>query len=390
MKLLESPAEVAAALGGRRFVDAEFMYKPHPSEGRARIVFDYTLHSRLSALESQDAALFICNSPETAESFSDFESRYPHLRIIAAIANPSIPSTVGAHSDRREPLWGRAPKSDTPSRLDWESPDSWQQYATTDRWARIDAALHIASLIDSMGYLVMPAHDAVWGRDLLKKLRHFSEKFARGGLPAAVSPYTYHQHSPVPGADIPQDVIDLLNTAFGRDTLFCWKMRTDGVQAFWGKMGMIPFGMCGKIRENAEKSIWEDDLEIDRVIRDLGYGVRGIWVRNPVLYRQALPVFDHEGVRTVIERTLHYSLNIPTEAIGESSLNFPLGPLGKIRRLVHPKFAKYNALAEDLIAECNKEIAARLKQYGASWVDWGAYRYVMRVGDPAVEVWKQG
>lgn len=382
MKLLESPAEVAAALAGHRFVDAEFMYKPRPPEGRARIVFDYTLNSRLSALESQDAALFICNNPETAESFSDFESRYPQVQMMAIIANP--PPIVGTR--RAAPI----PKFDTPHRLDWESPDTWRQYATTDRWARINAALHIASLIESSGYLVMPAHDAIWGRDLLTRLARCSEKFARGGLPAAVSPYTYHQHSPVPGTSIPQDVIGLLNTAFGRDTFFGWKMRTDRVQAFWGKMGMIPFGMCGKIRAKAEKNIWEDDLEIDRVIRDLGCGVRGMWVRDPGLYRQALPVFDREGVRTVIERTLHYSLNIPSQTIGESSLNFPLGPLGKIRRLAHPKFAKYNALAEDLIAKCNKEIAARLKQYGASWVDWGAYRYVMRVGDPAVEVWKQG
>jgi hypothetical protein len=32
---------------------------------------------------------------------------------------------------------------------------------------------------------------------------------------------------------------------------------------------------------------------------------------------------------------------------------------------------------------------ARVKRYGCSWVDWGAYRYVARPRDPAVEVWKQ-
>jgi hypothetical protein len=380
MKLLESPAEIAAVLAGRKFVDAEFMYKPRPPEGRARIVFDYTLRSRLSALTSQEAVLFICDSPETAQSLSDFESQYLHVRMVATLANPS---PVGAQ--RAAPLQ----KFNTPHRLNWESPDSWQQYATTDRWARIDMALHVASLIDSPGYLVMPAHDAVWRHDLLTRLEALSEKYARGGFSAAVSAYTYHQHSPVPGADIPQDVVDLLNTAFGRDTLFGWKLRTDRVQAFWGKMGMIPSGMCGKIREKAEKTIWEDDLEIDRVIREAGYGVRSMWVRDPALYRQALPVFDREGVRQVIERTLHYSLNIPSQTIGESSLNFPLGTLGKIRRLLNPKFARFNTLAETLIAECNTKIAARLKQYGASWVDWGAYRHVMRVGDPAVEVWKR-
>lgn len=384
MKLLESPVQVAAVLAGRRFVDAEFMYKPRPPEGRARIVFDYTLNSRLSALESQDAALFICNSPETAENFSDFESRYPHLTMVATIANPMPLSAVGTrHAVALQ-------KSDTPHRFSWEAPDSWQQHTMTDRWARIDAALHIATLLDSSGSLIMPAHDAIWGHDLLKKLTQFSKKFAHGDFPSAVSTYTYHQHSPVPGADIPQDVIDLLNTAFGRDALFGWKLRTDRVQGFWGKMGMIPFGMCAMIRENVEKNIWEDDLEIDRVIRESSYGVRCMWVRDPSIYRQALPVFDRDGVRAVIERTLHYSLNIPSKTIGESSLNFPLGPLGKIRRLVNPKFAKYNVLAENLIAECNTKIAARLEKCGASWVDWGAYRYVMRVGDPAVEVWKRG
>lgn len=381
MRLLESPAEIAAVLAGRKFIDAEFMYKPRPPAGRARIVFDYTLHSRLSALSSQDAALFICNDRETAESFSELESQNAHVLMVATITNPS--PTVGVQ--RAVPLL----PTHTPHRLDWEAPDSWQQYDMTDRWSRIDSALHIASLLDSPGYLVMPAHDAVWGPDLLARLARFSEKYARGGLPATVSAYTYHQHSPVPGADIPQEIIDLLNTAFGRDTLFGWKLRTDRVQAFWGKMGMIPFDMCGIIREKVEKNIWEDDLEIDRVIRESGYSVRCMWVRDPALYRQALPVFDREGVRQVIERTLHYSLNIPSQTIGESSLNFPLGPLGKIRRLVNPKFAKYNAQAKTIITECNAPIAARLNQYKASWVDWGAYRHVMRVGDPAVEVWKR-
>ena len=30
----------------------------------------------------------------------------------------------------------------------------------------------------------------------------------------------------------------------------------------------------------------------------------------------------------------------------------------------------------------------RLGRYGLSWVDWGTYRYVVRVGDPLVQVWK--
>lgn len=259
----------------------------------------------------------------------------------------------------------------------------------TDRWARIDFALQVGGLLQSPGYLIMPAHDAVWGHGLLQKLAYLSELYARKGLAAAVSPYTYHQHSPVPDAHIPQHIIDIMNTAFGRDTLFSWKIRLDRVQAFWGKMGMMPFAMCAAVREQVEKTVWEDDLEIDSALRQLGYGVQCWWVSDQSIYRQAPPVFDRDGLRRVIERTLHYSLNIPGSVIGASTLNFPLDAIGQIRCWISPQFARNNAEAEALIAECNKAIQARLQNYGASWVDWGAYRYVMRVGDPAVEVWKR-
>jgi len=375
MQQVDAAAEVSAALGERRYIDAEFMYKPRPTEARERIVFDFTLNSRLSQLESQDAVLFICDSQETINSLAHFQAEYPQLRMVAAIANPA-------------PWDGQTP--DTPRRLNWEVPDEWRRYATTDRWARIAFALHVGSLIESPGYLIMPAHDAIWGEGLLSRLVQFSERHRRGGLPAAVSPYTYYQHSPVSGADIPQDIIDLMNTAFGRDLLFSWKIRLDKVQAFWGKMSMMPFGMCRAVREKMEKFVWEDDLEIDGVIRRLGYGVHCWWVSDPQVYRQAPPVFGRDGLRNVIERTLHYSLNIPGSAVGASTLNFPLGFWGQLRRLIDRRFAAKNAEAERLIAECNMAIQEHLEQYGASWVDWGAYRYVMRVGDPGVEVWKGG
>ncbi len=245
----------------------------------------------------------------------------------------------------------------------------------------------MARLLPGAGWLIMPAHDAVWGRGLLPRLVRLSHQHTRQNIPAAASPYTFYQHSDVPRVSIPPDVIDLLNISFGRDTLFGWKIRRDAVQAFWGKMGMIPFAMCGAILENAARFVWEDDLEIDRVIRNLGYGVRCTWIHDPAVYRQALPVFDRAGVRQVIMRTLHYSLNIPGE-LG-STLNVPLGPLGRLRSEINHHFKRYNAEAEALIAECDTEIRARLTQFGASWIDWGRYRYVMRVGDPQVEVWQQ-
>jgi hypothetical protein len=277
----------------------------------------------------------------------------------------------------------------TPSILNWEQPARWRRYAKTDRWARIDFALDVVSRLYSPGYLIMPAHDAVWGERLLPWLIRLSQQYARNGQPAAVSPYTYYQHSLVPGADIPQDTIDLLNTAFSRDTLFPLKMRFDRVQAFWGKMGIVPFDVCGPLRERAAQYIWEDDLEIDRALRELGYGVHCAWAWNPEVYRQALPVFDRQDVRRVIERTLHYSLNIPGDKIGSSSLNFPLGALGHLRAALSPRFRQYNPQAEQLIAECTSEIMGRLMTYGASWVDWGNYRYVMRVGYAEVEVWRR-
>jgi hypothetical protein len=374
MELVGSVDEAAAALTGRRYVDAEFMYKARPTGERERIVFDYTLNTRLAQLHAQDAVLFICDSQQTIDSLKVFQDHHPHLHMVAVIANP--------------PPWNGAP-NDTPKRLNWENPESWRRYAMTDRWARIDFALQVGSLIKSPGYVIMPAHDAVWGKGLLQRLAYLSVLYRRKGLPAAVSPYTYFQHSSTPGAYIPRDVIDIMNTAFGRDTMFPWKIRLDRVQAFWGKMGMMPFGMCGAVRQQVEKMVWEDDLEIDSAMRQLGYGVHCWWVGDRAIYRQAPPVFDSDGLRKVIERTLHYSLNIPSSMIGASTLNFPLDTVGQIRRWLNPRFAQNNAEAEALIAECNGSIQARLQQYGASWVDWGLYRYVMRVGDPAVEVWKR-
>jgi len=63
--------------------------------------------------------------------------------------------------------------------------------------------------------------------------------------------------------------------------------------------------------------------------------------------------------------------------------------LGRLR-LLHPRFRSAHQAAAALIAECSSEIQVRLERYGLSWVDWGAYRHVVRVGDPCVEVWKRG
>ncbi len=373
--------EIVAGLADRRVIDVEFMYKPRPTSDRARIVFDAALRSRLAVLDPpRDALLISADSDATLDSLAELLADYPDLPILTAIVNPM--------------LWEGDP-GDTPHRLGWPNPGNWRRSQTSDRWWRIAFVLEIGKQIAAQnpnaltnGYLTMPAQDAVWGRDLLARLLHFSDQHARNGLPAAVSPYTYHQHAPVPGADIQPDLIRLMNRTFGRDLLFGWKIRRDLVQAFWGKMGLIPIGMCDALLKTVDQTIWEDDLEIDRAIRALGYGVRSLWVRDPKVYRQAPPVFNEDDLRAVITRTLHYSLNIPGTSVGGSTLAIPLGGLARIRSQIDRRFARDNAAAERLIAECSAPVRERLDRFGASWVDWGAYRHVIRVGIPGVEVWQ--
>ncbi len=350
------------------------MYRPRPAEPRARRVFDFALDSRLAELSSyaDSAVLLIADQQATLDSLAEFVEKYRRLTFIPAIVNPEPAPLPDACAE-------------TPARCGWRDPAGWRRYALTDRWARIKFVLDAASQQESPGNLIMPAHDAVWGRGLIARLIGVSQRYACKGLPAAVSPYTPHQHSQVPGANIPQDMIDALNAAFARDSLLRWRMASGRYQVFWGKMGMIPFGMCGDLLRRAETMVFEDDLEIDRAIRQAGYGVRAEWIGDPALYRQALPVFDRAGLRAVIERTLHYSLSIP----GDSSLiTRPLDALARLHLRISPRFRRALALVDTLSAECRAEIDARLNACGASWVDWGAYRYLVRPGDPLVQVWK--
>lgn len=367
-------------LSGLRWISAEFIYKPRPSGGRERQVFDFTLASRLTELSqyADAAVVFLCGSETAADSLRYLRDRYPRLRMLSMVVNP-------------EPVSGDDPYAATPLNCDWPSPKRWQRYTLTDRWARIQAALEMVSDLAQPGYLIMPAHDAVWGNDLLAKLAQFSERHAQNGHPAAVSPYTPYQHSPVPGADIPPDIIQVVNAAFDRDSWLRWRFRSGQYQSFWGKMGLIPFSLCATVRRDAETMVWEDDLEIDRALRAAGYATRTLYTTNPALYRQALPVFDRDGAKAVIERTLHYSLSIPGTFPGaKSQFHQPVDFIGRLRRRLNPGYTHAAAQSETLIAECTTAAAVRIERYGASWVDWGAYRYVVRVGDPLVQVWKWG
>lgn len=372
MPFADNAVEAARQFAGKRLVSAELMYKPRPVEPRARRVFDFTLDTRLRELSRYDgaAALLICKDAATVESLAHLPDQYPRLTFTTAITNPT-------------PI--DASDNDTPIRCGWDHADDWRQVDLTDRWTRIRFALDTAARMGADGWLIMPAHDAVWGRDLLAWLLRLSETHAKNEIPAAVSPYTPYQHSPVPGVSMNWRIIDALNAAFARDSTLRARLQAGAAQGFWGKMGMIPFAVCGDVLDHAEMRVWEDDLEIDRVLRARGYGVACEWMDDPRLYRQSPPVFDRAGLRAVIDRTLHYSLNVP----GEGSLLLrPLDEWNRLHARLDPRFARAMALAEAVTAECRAEIAARLDRCGASWVDWGAYRYAARVGDPFVSVWR--
>jgi hypothetical protein len=373
-------AEIAAQAADRRFISVEFIYKARPSGSdydsrRRRAVFDYALRSRLTELARRsDAALILCCADSAAAaSLAPILAEFPALTALTAVVNPE------AHAP---PF----PDAETPRRCEWDAPEAWTQFQTTDRWARIAFALEVGQHVAAAGgegWIVMPAHDAVWGAFLLDDLAVISLEHQRGGQPAAVSPYSDRHHSAVPGVWIDPRAIRAVNWAFHRRHD---EIASGACQQFWGKMGIIPYGMCGAIRQRVEMRVWEDDLEIDSAVRSLGYAaVTALAARRRVRYRQALPAFSLADVLTIFERTLHYSLPIPGNT---SLLARPFGELWKHL----PDYALNRwylaACIEALVAICRRRIAARLQRYGCSWVDWGAYRHVVRVGDPFVQVWK--
>ncbi len=376
IEMVTSPEEAAQGLAGAHFLAAEMMYKPRPEKPAERFVFDATFRARLEALNQRDGVLLIVNDAKTLESLRVFPETYPQPRWFAAIVNP-------------RPLGHYKP--DLPRQWEWDAPAHWMIFKTSDRWARIDFALRAAAAISktNAGMLMMPAHDAAYGRELLERLEKTALYFACDGIPASVSPFAPNQHTPVTGANYEDGVSAAMNAAFARDSNMHRKIRHDDVQAFWGKMNMTPFAMCAPLLGIVSQKVWEDDKEIDRALRDCGFCARALWIKDQGIYRQSPPVFSRQDLKQVIERTLHYSLNIPARPLGASSLNHPLDFEGKIRRLFFPQFRRANALAEALIRECMAEIETRLARYGVSWVDWGDYRYVVRVGDPDVEVWKK-
>jgi hypothetical protein len=346
------------------FCVVEFMYRPRPSDPRARAVFDYTLRARLSAVTPDDAVILLCNDQAAADSLQPLIERFPHLLIFTFFTPPMPPL------DAERPPYVDA----------WEHPARWRRVAMTDRWLRILHALDLGrgAIRD---YLVMPAHDAVYSRALLEQMAHSSHAHVQGQMPALVSPITPHIHHPVPGADISPAIIDLHNAVFDRAPL---RQSSEG-QGFWGKLGMIPWQLCEPIRAQVDTTTWEDDLEIDRVVNEMGYAAVSIPIEDPALYHQAPPIFTREDVRRVIDRTLHYSLKIPGEK--RSALHAPHSPQGIERARHDAAFAQALHEADAMIAACEADMRARVAQHTASWVDWGGYRCVATPSAPSVAVW---
>ncbi|MBL8133864.1 MAG: hypothetical protein JNL42_18525 [Anaerolineae bacterium] len=377
--LLDTPQAAGAALDGCTMVDMEFIYRPRPLEQRRRALFDVALHLRLTELARQERAgvCFLCADEASAASLEPLLKVFASLRKVHIVVNPPIMSGADGSADRQ-----------TPALAGWENPTTWIQYAVSDRWARIRFALETTSVLAGAGYVVLAAHDALWGSGLLEDLISFSKGRSAGGLPAAVSPYSPWHHSSVPGAALPQWGIDSINAAFGRDFWMRLRLTRGSHQGFWGKTGLIPFQMSAEILRRVDLRVWEDDLEIDRAVREAGFASCALWIDDPLLYRQSLPIYNQEDLRQVIDRTIHYSLNIPASPPGATSLilrelALPL----RMRRRLDRRYAAALALVERTAEECVSAARSRIERYGMSWVDWGSYRYVVRVGDPFVQVW---
>lgn len=375
MNWVTTPQQAALVAQEARFVSVEMMYRPRPALGPARDVFDACWRRRMAALSAGDAALLLVNALPTFDSLQPLMRTAPHVVWIAAEVNPQPSPNANPERPR---AWG------------WETPERWQQFRTTDRWARIRFALRTGVAlhdIENDGFLLMPAHDAVYGQRLLEVMEQAAYQNSSRDAPAAISPYTPWQHAPLPGISISPEIIAAMNAAFARSGNMALRIARNQVQAFWGKMSMLPFCVCDDVLQAVSMTVWEDDKEIDRALRDCGLNARALYIADRTLYQQTPPVFTRDDLRRVIERTIHYSLNIPHSPLGASSLNRPLDFSGRLRALLFPRFRRGTRLADALIADVMREIEQRLAATGVSWVDWGDYRHVVRIGDPDVEVW---
>ena len=368
--------QAAEALSGLRWLSAEMLFQPPPSSGPARRVYEQALHSRLDELSryEQSGVLLLADHPRSAEALHAALWRRPSLRAALIVVNPQpIP---------RDSL-------DTPRRCQWPEPARWRLYDMTDRWARLRSALSFAAQ-QQIPYLLLPAWDSVWGRGLLAHLERISIAYARAGRPAAVSPHTPWQHSPTRGAAIPPAIVRATVAAFNREGRWLRRLAQGQAQALWGKMSLIPWQAAALLHEKADWRVWEDDRELDSILQTEGYPVRAAVIMRAALYRQTLPVFTEEQLLRLIERHLHYTLDIPDSlARGATLLNAPLSCGSWLWEQRHdPRWQQAIRTSERLLSQAQARIRQRLERYGCSWVDWGRYRLVAQPGYPFVQVWK--
>jgi hypothetical protein len=359
-----------------RVLAVEFLYQPLPSAGMAAVALREAMHTRLRTLTGDDALLWLLAANDTAayEQVRAFARAYPTVPTYYRFVDPAV----------------YAPEPALAATLGWDDPQvRYHRVNMSDRWARLQAALELGAAlgVSTRGWLLLPALDAVFGDGLLERMLLLSEHYQIDGIPAAISPFTPYQHAPVRGLEIDPHIIDAYNLAFDRDPATRWLIERGEFQQFWGKCGLLPYAMCETVLREADTGVWEDDREISRVLRDAGYSAHCWWEDDPLVYHQAPPVFSEHDLYTVLVRYLHYSLNIPFgSGKPRSMLNEPVPEAELARRQSRENLWEAHLLAERLIERGNRLVIDRVKRFGASWVDWGRYRYLATVGQPHVDV----
>jgi hypothetical protein len=326
------------------------------------------LRSRWAALTSADAVLIVAADDASARSFR--AEAWAGVRTETALVNPLA----------------LAAPPDTPRRCGWDDAGGWQAAACTDRWARLLFALEVGVCLPAETWMLSPALDAVWGARLLPHLLRFAELHSARGLPAAVSPFTPHQHT-TPGAD--PKAARVVNATVTRDPALRHRIEHNRIQALWGKTMLLPCGLCAALLAGCDRTIFEDDAAVSAAVEAAGYGARCLWMDDAAEYRLTPPIFTQADAEAMVERHIHYGLHIPVTDIGGSWLVLPLGDEARARAAHDPAYAQDQAALEGVVASVAGGIRARLGAHGVSWVDWGAYRHVAAVGEPGVEVWKR-
>lgn len=313
---------------------AEFFYALPAENSRARGQMMTHFAARCAALHPGDAVLVLAGDAALYPALDAVLIDFPHLTVRRQVVRPTRTADGS--------------------------------YAQTDRWARIDAALQAAATPGAVS-LLMPALDAVYDRRLIERLL---------AVEGPASAWTPCHHA---GTGI---IAAAMNAAFNRDRGFKRRLKTGHTQQFWGKVGMIPGGLCAALRTavQGDHRVWEDDMAIDRALNALGHPARCLWITDPAVYHLHPPVLTQDDLDRVIDRHLHYALH------GGSGLLLPPDRAQR-RRMAHDAdYAAAVMLADERIARAQAALTTRLTTHGESAVIWGGYTITARPGDPFVRI----